>query len=291
MTRNYKKPEWNIEGATPETVIKDDFGSLVHFKTAGSEDKPKMLLVAPMSGHFATLLRGTVIGLLPNHDVYVTDWNNARDIPMSKGRFDLNSFIDTTMKYIGHFKGDVDVMAVCQPGPAATAAVALIHQKNDPALLPPRSLIIMASPIDVHAKPTDINAQPNKVIEYAQKYSMVDFERLIHRVPLNYAGAGRPVYPGQVQLTSFVGMNPERHIDAHVGEFRDILENNDRGRKKRRDFYDEYFAVCDLPAEFYLQTVNEIFKKASIAKGRILSLRSARRSRRHHQNGSDGCRR
>ncbi|HEU0117992.1 MAG TPA: polyhydroxyalkanoate depolymerase, partial [Alphaproteobacteria bacterium] len=261
LTRNYKKPEWNIEGATPETVIKDDFGSLVHFKTAESEGKPKMLLVAPMSGHFATLLRGTVKGLLPNHDVYVTDWANARDIPMSKGSFDLNSFIDTTMKYIGHFKGDVDVMAVCQPGPAVTAAVALIHQKNDPTLLPPRSLVIMASPIDVRAK-------SNAVIEYANKLSIEDFERMvIHRVPLNYDGAGRRVYPGWMQLTSFMGMNPDRHIDAHVQEYKDILAGNTAGRDAHRKFYDEYFAACDLPAEFYLQTVNEVFKEASIAKG------------------------
>ena len=240
-------------------VLATPFGTLLHFKKSISLKQPRLLLVAPMAGHFATLLRDTVRTLLPDHDVFITDWNNARDIPRDAGRFGLDDFVEHMMRFIEYLGPDTHVMGVCQPCNALLAATALLAQNNSPAQ--PRTLTLMAGPVDTRINPTQVNV-------LATEHPIAWFEsNLIDVVPARYKGAHRRVYPGFLQLSSFMAMNLKRHISAHVELYEDIVSAEDAKADAARKFYDEYFAVFDMPAEFYLETVQRVFQEHHLARG------------------------
>jgi len=237
------------------------FATLLRFRAETDAPRPKVMIVAPMSGHFATLLRGTVNVMLPDHDVHITDWKNARDIPESAGVFDLDAFIDHLIRFMRAMGPGAHMVAVCQPTVAALAAAAVMAETRDPAQ--PRSLTLMAGPIDTRINPTRVN-------ELAQSRSIEWFEKnLIATVPWRYAGGGRRVYPGFVQLAAFMTMNLDRHLQAHIGQFRALAGGDDASAQAHRRFYDEYGAVMDLPAEFYLETVRRVFQDHDLPLGRL----------------------
>ncbi|WP_020204243.1 MULTISPECIES: polyhydroxyalkanoate depolymerase [Cupriavidus] len=244
---------------TEEVAARTPFCTLLRFRKHGAGQQPRVLLVAPMSGHFATLLRGTVQTMLRDHDVYITDWHNPRDISLMHGRFGFDEFVQHLIDFLHVLGGGTHLMAVCQPTVAALAAVALMAEDDDPAQ--PPSLILMAGPIDARINPTKVN-------ELATSQSIEWFERtLTSHVPLRFAGAMRHVYPGFVQLTAFMSMNSERHQQA----FRDLYDLRANGEHQRADaiqtFYEEYFATMDLSAEFYLETVSMVFQRFLLAQG------------------------
>jgi len=252
------KPAWNLP-AQLETIDERPFGRLIRFGTGEGRERPRVLLVAPMSGHYATLLRGTAEALIAEHEVYVTDWSDARDVPLEAGRFDLDDYIGYVIDYIRMLGPDVHVIAVCQPAPAVLAAVALLAAENDPAS--PRTMTLMGGPVDPRRAPT-------APVELATTRTLEWFEReLTMRVPPWYRGAGRLVYPGFLQLGAFISMHPERHAEAHWKIFEDLVRGDGESAAKRRAFYDEYLSVMDITAEFYLQTVEDIFKRAALASG------------------------
>ena len=271
-TRRYRKPAWGIletevrgrKVAVRERVlIKKPFGNLLHFEREVSAWRrlrdPKVLVVAPMAGHFPTLLRGTIRDLLPHHDVYVTEWQDARFVPRADGPFDLDVYIDYILEFLRFFGGDVHVMAVCQPTVPVFAAVALMEAADDPAI--PRSMILMAGPIDARENPTDVN-------KFADSRSIERFRRnLITQVPWPYPGVMRMVYPGFLQLSGFMGMNLERHVSAHRDLFHNLIKGDGDSADKHREFYDEYLAVMDLAAEYYLQTIETVFLEHRLPKG------------------------
>ena len=237
------------------------FADLLHFRKEDGPAQPPVLLVAPMSGHFATLLRGTVKRLLPDNDVFITDWRNARDIPLDEGPFGMDEFIDHLMRFLRVIGPGAHVIAVCQPAVAVLAAVALLAQQGDPAQ--PRSMTLMAGPIDTRINPTRVN-------ELAAGRPIAWFERhLIDVVPWRYRGAWRHVYPGFVQLAAFMTMNLDRHVGAHFTHFRALVGGDAAGAAAHRGFYDEYNAVMDLPGEFYLQTVQRVFQDHDLPLGRL----------------------
>jgi poly(3-hydroxybutyrate) depolymerase len=214
-----------------------------------------------MSGHFATLLRDTVRVMLPEHDIYITDWKNARDIPLSEGRFGLDEFIDHIIRWLGVMGPASHIIAVCQPAVPALVAAAVMAEAGDPAQ--PRSMTLMAGPIDTRINPTKVN-------ELAGSRSIEWFERhLIGAVPWRYRGAFRHVYPGFVQLSAFMGMNLDRHISAHFNQWRSLVGGDDASAEAHRRFYDEYGAVMDLPAEFYLETVQRVFQDHDLPIGQF----------------------
>ena len=274
LTRRYGKPEFGIAATEVEgkacavheaSIWEKPFCSLLHFKrqfeTAPSDPKQhqKILIVAPMSGHYATLLRGTVEAMLPHGDVYVTDWVDARDVPGSKGSFDLDDYIDYVIEMIQHLGENVHVMAVCQPTVPVLAAVSLMHQRKDKLL--PASMTLMGGPIDTRRNPTTVN-------EMATERGIDWFRRhVIVRVPLPNAGFMRQVYPGFLQLSGFMTMNLDRHVDAHRELFRHLVDGDGDSAEKHEEFYDEYMSVMDLTAEFYLQTVDRVFVKQALPKG------------------------
>jgi poly(3-hydroxybutyrate) depolymerase len=274
-TRRYAKPEFEIESTIvegSETTIREQivwsrpFCDLLHFRrdsgTAIRRNDPKVLMVAPMSGHFATLLRGTVRSMLPEHDVYITDWKDARDVPVGDGVFDLDDYTDYIIDMLEHLsKGGerVHVMAVCQPGIPVMAAAALMAMANNPAR--PASLVLMGSPIDTAQNPK----QPN---ELAQQKPLSWFENnVVTHVPWPNRGFLRRVYPGFLQLSSFFAMNLDRHVGAHMGHFRNLVRGDGESAEGHQRFYDEYMAVMDLTAEFYLQTIERVFQKRLLAEG------------------------
>jgi polyhydroxyalkanoate depolymerase len=237
------------------------FGTLLHFKKDISSAQPRVLLVAPLSGHFATLLRATVQTMLPEHDVYVTDWHNARDIPLTAGRFGCDEYVDHLIEFLELMGPATHVVAVCQPCVAVLAAASVMAQAQNPAQ--PRSMTLMAGPIDTRVNPTKVNA-------LAKKRSIGWFERtLTAMVPLHYPGAFRRVYPGFVQLAAFMSMNIERHVKAHRDLYRNIAEGEIEKAAMIKAFYDEYFAVLDLTAEFYLETVRVIFQDYALPLGKL----------------------
>jgi poly(3-hydroxybutyrate) depolymerase len=239
------------------------FGTLLHFAKETVQPQPKVLLVAPMSGHFATLLRGTVKTMLPEHDIYLTDWHNARDVPIAAGDFDFDDFIDYVIAFLEHMGPGSHVVAVCQPAVAVLAAVALMAAAGNPCQ--PRSMTLMAGPIDTRINPT-------KVDDLAMQHPIEWFEaNLIDRVPPGHGGSSRAVYPGFLQLTAFMAMNMERHVRAFARHFENLVEGDDKAAAAHRTFYDEYFAVMDLAAPFYLQTVNRTFQKHELARGVLFS--------------------
>jgi len=283
--RRYPKPEWGINETTVngirvpitiEAADKKDFATLLHFKRddaalekarGHATPDPKVLIVAPLSGHYATLLRGTVEAMLPDHDVYITDWTDARYVPLSRGRFDLNDYIDYLidfMRMIGRSSSStrVHTMAVCQPGPALLAAAAIMAEVNDPHR--PASMTIMGSPIDTRLSPT----LPN-VLSQERDYAWFE-NNMIFTTPAPYPGMMRRVYPGFVQLSSFLSMNSDRHLDAHSDYFQHLVEGDGDNADKHRNFYDEYLSVLDLTEEFYLQTIREVFQEHTLAEGKFM---------------------
>jgi poly(3-hydroxybutyrate) depolymerase len=242
-------------------VHRTPFCTLLHFEKEIAAAQPRALLVAPMSGHFATLLRGTVRTMLPELDVYITDWHNARDVGLRHGRFDFDDFVDHIITFLEVMGPGAHLVAVCQPCVAALSAVAIMAEDSHPAQ--PRSMTLMAGPIDTRINPTDVN-------RLATSKSIGWFERnLIDTVPLRYAGAWRRVYPGFTQLTAFMSMNLDRHIKAQLDLFCHIANGEAEKAAAIRKFYDEYLAVMDLPAEFYLQTVQSVFQEHALPLGKL----------------------
>lgn len=273
-TRRYGKPAFDlptttIDGETVSVterfVWKNTFCNLIHFERnlpPGAKRQSRLLIVAPMSGHFATLLRGTVEAFLPSHEVYITDWIDARLVPMSAGKFDLDDYVDYVKDMIRFLGPDVHVLAVCQPSVPVAAAVARLEAEDDPHI--PRSMILMGGPIDTRESPTEVN-------KLAQKRGINWFKKhCIARVPFPHPGVMREVYPGYLQLSGFMAMNLDRHMTAHWDMFNHLVDGDGDSAEKHRDFYDEYMAVMDLTAEFYLQTVDVVFVKHSLPKGEMM---------------------
>ncbi|HET6537522.1 MAG TPA: polyhydroxyalkanoate depolymerase [Sphingopyxis sp.] len=238
------------------------FGQLKHFTHKGTAGKPRLLIVAPMSGHYATLLRGTVERMLPGHDVWITDWHDARDVPLAEGKFDLDDYVDYLMEWLEHIGPGAHMLAVCQPSVPALAAAAVMAAADHPAR--PRSLTLMGGPIDTRETPTAVNDHAtNRPFAWFQ-------ENVIATVPAYYAGAGRRVYPGFLQLAGFMSMNLGNHMMSHWGMFKHLVEGDGESADKTKDFYDEYRSVCDMTAEFYLQTVDVVFQRHLLPKGEML---------------------
>ncbi len=244
-----------------EEVFATPFGTLLRFAKEGAPAQPRVLLVAPLSGHFATLLRDTVRVLLPEHDVHITDWANARDVGIWHGRFGFDEYVEHLIWFLRAMGPGAHVVAVCQPCVQALAAAALMAEDDHPCQ--PLSLTLMAGPIDTRINPTKVN-------ELATGRPISWFERnLIARVPLRYPGATRRVYPGFLQLTAFMSMNAERHIKAQVDLYKAMAKGADAEARTIKDFYDEYFAVLDMTAEFYLETVQWVFQEFRLARGQL----------------------
>ena len=272
-TRRYKKPGFNIKATTvkgkrveitEEIVWRKPFCDVIHFKKVlpeGAPSEPRLLMVAPLSGHYATLLRGTVEAMLPYTDVYITDWHDARMIPLREGTFSLDDYVDYVIGIVEQFQGDVHVMGVCQPGVPVMSAVALMEARNHPFL--PRSVILKGSPIDTRISPTAVN-------KLAEEKGINWFRRtVITSVPWPNHGHGRLVYPGFLQLTGFMAMNLDRHMNAHKDLFVNLVRGDGDSVDKHKEFYDEYLAVMDLAAEYYLQTIDQVFVKHQLPKGEM----------------------
>ena len=275
VTRRYGKPSFGITEVqtggfkvpvSEEIALRKPFCNLIHFKRdlkdTPARTDPKVLIIAPMSGHYATLLRGTVRSMIEEHDVYVTDWADAREVPLTEGRFDLEDFVDYIIDFVHHLGPNTHVMAVCQPAVPALAATAVMAARNDP--LQPSSLTLMGGPIDTRRNPTAVN-------KLAQSKPLSWFEsNVLSVVPFPHAGAMRPVYPGFMQLTGFMTMNLERHVTAHNELFSNLVKGDCDSVKSHQDFYDEYLAVMDLTAEFYLQTVKTVFQDHALPDGLMM---------------------
>jgi len=244
---------------TEEIVLRKPFGQLKRFVREGREGDPKLLIVAPMSGHYATLLRGTVERMLPGHDVHVTDWHDARAVPLSDGRFDLDDYIDYVVAFLEEIGPGAHVLAVCQPSVPVYAAVALMSADKHPCR--PKTLTMMGGPVDTRRAPTAVN-------QLAMERPFAWFEQnVIAKVPQGYAGAGREVYPGFLQLSGFMAMNLGNHMVSHWQMFKHLVDGDDESADATKEFYDEYRSVCDMTAEFYLQTIDEVFQRHLLPKG------------------------
>ena len=266
--RMIAKPDWNIDSFTCEDgrdhlvdidlKIERPFGDLIHFNVQGRKDADKkVLLIAPMSGHYATLLTSTVRSLIADCEVYITDWHNARDIPVSAGKFDIEDYTQYLIDFIKYLGPDIHVIAVCQPAPLALAATAFISEYEKSNI--PKSLILIGGPIDPDANPTEVTDFGNRITMGQLEHAM------IQNVGVKYAGVGRQVYPGLLQLTSFLSMNAGRHASAFMDQILRVTKGEASDHDKHNKFYDEYLAVMDMPAEFYLSTVERIFQNREIA--------------------------
>ncbi len=265
---SHTRPDFSIakvrsngkEVAVREEVALDlPFGKLLRFAKEDSATQPRVLVVAPLSGHFSTLLRETVAVLLRDHEVYITDWANARDVPLQAGRFGVDDYTDYLIKFLEAIGPDAHILAVCQPCVQALAAVSIMAEDKNPAT--PLSMTLMAGPIDTRESPTVVN-------KLATERPLSWFEsRVMGRVPLRFPGAGRKVYPGFVQLTAFMTMNIDRHRQAHSKLYKLLAAGEEAEAEKIKRFYDEYFAVLDLTAEFYLETIERIFQRSELATG------------------------
>ncbi len=271
--RMVTKPDWGIHSVTcedgrdhlvtVEKVVERAFGDLIHFNVVGREKKERrILLVAPMSGHYATLLRSTVQSLLPDSELYITDWHNARDIPVSEGKFDIEDYTLYLMDFMKELGSDIHVIAVCQPAPLALAATAYLAELDPEAQ--PRTLTLIGGPIDPDATPTDVTDFGNRVTMGTLE------ETMIQRVGFKYDGVGRKVYPGLLQLSSFMSMNSDRHSKAFNDQIMRVSREEAADHDPHNRFYDEYLAVMDMTAEFYLTTVHRIFKEGEIAKNEFI---------------------
>ncbi len=269
FARMVAKPDWGIASVVGEdgrdhlvqieTLVQRPFGDLIHFKVPGRKPRRRrVMLVAPMSGHYSTLLRSTVISLLPDCEVYITDWHNARDIPLSAGKFDIEDYTLYLVEFMRHLGPNTHVIAVCQPAPLTLAATAYLAEQD--AAAQPRSLTLIGGPIDPDANPTEVT-------DFGRRVTMGQLEELIiQRVGFKYAGVGRMVYPGLLQLASFMSMNAERHARAFSEQILRTAKGEAADHDRHNRFYDEYLAVMDMTAEFYLSTVERIFKKREIAR-------------------------
>lgn len=269
-TRRFGEPEFGLRSTkingrkvkiTEENVLEKPFCNLLNFHRHTSRNDPKVLLVAPMSGHFATLLRGTVDALLPHHDVYITDWIDARQVPLKDGKFDVDMWIKYMMEFIDHLGPDVHVVGVCQPAPLVLATVSLMAARGDKNQ--PSSMTLMGGPIDPRVSKT-------AVTELAENRPLSWFEQtVIADVPWYYPGGHRKVYPGFIQLSGFMSMNLDRHLGSSVNFFNHLIQGDGESAETHRKFYNEYLAVMDLPAEFYLQTVSVVFQKHLLPLGKM----------------------
>jgi poly(3-hydroxybutyrate) depolymerase len=275
LTKEYEKPEFGITNiqvhgvdvvVQQQTAIEKPFCRLLRFKRFTDDakqltkmrDQPSVLVVAPLSGHHSTLLRDTVRTLLQDHKVYITDWIDARMVPASVGPFHLADYVRYVQEFIRHVGPDVNVISVCQPTVPVLAAVSLMASAGEKT---PRTMTMMGGPIDARRSPTAVNnLAMNKSIEWFEN-------NVIYRVPPNYPGAGRPVYPGFLQHTGFVAMNPDRHLTSHYDYFADLIRGDDDSAESHRQFYDEYNAVLDLPAEYYLDTIHTVFQDFALVNG------------------------
>ena len=267
----HKRPPWRIDSVTDkgqtvpvteEVVFTTPFGTLLRFRKEGSPAQPKVLVVAPMSGHFATLLRDTVRTVLQDHDVYVTDWHNVRDVPLAAGRFGLDEYTAHIIDFLAAMGPNANVIAVCQPTVAALAAVSIMSEDGHPAT--PASLTLMAGPIDCRISPTAVNKLAmTKPIEWFEK-------NLISSVPWRHGGGGRRVYPGFVQLSAFMSMNKDRHVNAFKEYYQHLVDDEFDKAEITRTFYEEYMAVADLSADFYIETVDLVFQKYALPKGELM---------------------
>ncbi|MEZ5709410.1 MAG: polyhydroxyalkanoate depolymerase [Blastomonas sp.] len=246
-----------------QVVLQKPFGQLKRFVHKGlAKDAPRLMIVAPMSGHFATLLRGTVARMMPNHMVYITDWRDAKNVPLSDGSFDLDDYVDYLVEFLEHIGPGAHMLAVCQPSVPSFAAAALMAGQNHPCR--PKTLTMMGGPIDTREAPTAVNTM-------ATQRPLAWFEHnVIATVPFQYAGAGRKVYPGFLQLSGFMSMNLGNHLMSHWEMFKHLVSGDDESADATKEFYDEYRAICDMTAEFYLQTVQTVFQDHSLPKGEFM---------------------
>jgi len=266
----HTRPEYGIDSVmvgnrevavTEEAALVTPFATLRHFKKDVEQEQPRVLLIAPLSGHFATLLRATVRTMLAEHDVYITDWHNARDVPLADGPFSFDSYTAHLIKFLEKIGPGAHMVAVCQPCVSALVAASVMAMGDHPAQ--PRSMTLMAGPIDTRVNPTKVN-------ELAKGKPMEWFEKkLIATVPARYAGGGRRVYPGFVQLSAFMAMNMDRHVKAHRELYENIAKGETAKAETTKAFYDEYFAVLDLASEFYLETVKLVFQDHALPLGQL----------------------
>jgi len=275
LSKEYEKPEFNITSVNvggvdvavqEQVAISKPFCRLLRFKRftdnlpmlTRMKDQPTVLVVAPLSGHHATLLRDTVRSLLQDHKVYITDWNDARMVPVEEGPFHLDEYVAYVQEFIRHVGPEVNVISVCQPTVPVLAAISLLASAGEPT---PRTMTMMGGPIDARRSPTAVNnLAMNKSHEWFE-------HNVIYRVPVNYPGAGRRVYPGFLQHTGFVAMNPDRHLSSHYDYFLDLVRGDDESVDAHRKFYDEYNAVLDMPAEYYLDTIKVVFQDFALVNG------------------------
>ncbi len=268
LTKRYEKPEFGLTrtviggedvAVTERVALAKPFCRLLHFQRAVERDDPRVLLVAPLSGHFATLLRDTVRALLPNHDVYITDWMDAKMVPVAEGPWHLDDYVDYVREFIRFLGPEINVISVCQPTVPVLAAISLMAADDEP--VKPRTMIMMGGPIDTRRSPTQVN-------NLATTKPVSWFERtLIHSVPMRYPGFMRRVYPGFLQHMGFVAMNPDRHADAHWDYYNHLVQGDGSSAQSHRKFYDEYNAVLDMPAEYYLDTIRTVFKEHRLPNG------------------------
>ena len=270
-TADYPKPTFGLEktvidgqevAVREQLVHETPFCRLLRFERDVQRDDPKVLIVAPLSGHHSTLLRETVRELLPDHDVHITDWVDARMVPLDAGKFDLADYVDLVLAQLRALGPGVHVISVCQPAVPVLIATAVLAEADDP--VQPASIVLISGPVDTRVNPSSVN-------QFARVHSLKSLEAMVvHRVPFGHLGSGRRVYPGVLQLWSFMSLDPHRHVDAHVGLFKDVLKGERESAEKHRKFYDEYFAVMDLPAEYYLETVDHVFHRHSLPEGKML---------------------
>lgn len=262
VTHRYGKPDFGIKHVkvgkkdvkvTQETVLEYPFCRLLHFKKDITKQQPKLLLVAPMSGHHATLLRGTVEAMLPFTDVYITDWLDARNVPVSAGDFDLEDYVTYVIEFTRKLGSDVHLMAVCQPSVPVMVAAAVMNERKDKCT--PLSMTLIGGPIDARINPTKVNdAAMHKPLSWFESH-------VVTRVPFNYPGFMRRVYPGFLQLSGFMSLNLDRHMNAHADLFKHLIEGDGDSARAHKKFYDEYLSVSDLPAEFYLDCIDQVFQR------------------------------
>jgi len=270
FTNNYQKPEFDlpftlVDGKktkiTEEVTHSLPYCDLLHFKREGKHTHPKILLIAPMSGHYATLLRGTVEHFIPDHEVYITDWRNAREVPLEQGGFTFNDYVRYLIEFLDHIGPNTHVIAVCQPSVPAIVATSVMAERNNPNS--PKTLTVMGGPIDTRVSPTEVN-------DFASGKDLKWFEdKVIMTVPKDFPGAGQRVYPGFIQLSGFVSMNPDSHTKKYYKFFSDLVKGDGDSAEAHRTFYNEYLAVMDLPAEFYLETIRKVFIDHRLATGEI----------------------
>ncbi|HXF17627.1 MAG TPA: polyhydroxyalkanoate depolymerase [Burkholderiales bacterium] len=268
LLRRYPKPEWGIDEVisngervtvTREIAIDKPFCQLLHFRKSLDVAQPKLLIVAPLSGHYATLLRDTVRTALVDHDVWITDWADAKMVPLAAGPFHLDDYVDYICEFIRALSPQLNVMSVCQPTVPVLGAVSLMASQNDPAV--PKAMIMMGGPIDTRRNPTSVND-----FAAGRPHSWFS-DRVIMRVPGNYPGFMRKVYPGFLQHASFLAMNPDRHMNAHRQFYNHLIRGDGDSADAHRNFYDEYNAVLDMPAEYYLDTIKVVFQEFQLPKG------------------------